>query len=833
MLYTICPTILHLPGPVPAPPSWRFDIVSALIGAAVALLLAGLAYHFHHPLRLGWEAMVAPLARLSHYLQASAEDSYRELVAARARSLVLPTHMAPLDAVFVEPELLLPSPCPSSISEIDPMPAVSPILPLHRVLGGHPQLAIVGDPGWGRTTLLAYLALVCARVTDAGELHAAEAGATLGATQKRLPLYVSLPVMDWDDQNETDQEQEQKNGRKSDRKSNKVDKLVSAAVAAVGGGSGLLKPVRQYLTAGQAIVLVDGWDELLPQQRQRATAWLVELIGALPENLWLVGAGTRGYAPLTETGFVPLMLAPWDARQVEALARRWMEANTLADKGSPVALRKLTTELQRASQSGCSPLELALRAFVHLSDGQPPAKRASLFDRALDLLLWHEKEPWLLGACRATLGQVALNLQQEERVTASREEIDAAIEFTLPPPEERPARATTHVFRALTGKRGLLRPVGSNRYVFAHPLWQAYLAARQLATIDPTTLIERLEATRWAEVLRFYAELGDMGPLVAAWLRKPDDMFYTRLHTLSAWISAAPERAAWRNGAMAVLARAFLQPGQPAQVRQALAEALAVTNVPGVTYLFKQALQHLDAGMRIAAILGLSRTAGESDLPTFEAVLEDEDPAVREAAVHGLAYMGTDATTRRLARMVLEEDDMLSPVAAKSLSQCGEEGVAFLRKVIESEDVMARRAAVIGLAQVEARDLLEKAAREDEQWIVRSAASAALEELEERDKVSGVTPPPEIEHLPWLISWAAAQGEGVGLGDAARRMLWRALGEGDIPVRLAAAQVLAQIGRPDDVEPLRAALTDVDPTVASVTLAALSEIGRRYELRIE
>jgi len=226
-------------------------------------------------------------------------------------------------------------------------------------------------------------------------------------------------------------------------------------------------------------------------------------------------------------------------------------------------------------------------------------------------------------------------------------------------------------------------------------------------------------------------------------------------------------------------------------------------------------------------------TAGESDLPTFEAVLEDEDPAVREAAVHGLAYMGTDATTRRLARMVLEEDDMLSPVAAKSLSQCGEEGVAFLRKVIESEDVMARRAAVIGLAQVEARDLLEKAAREDEQWIVRSAASAALEELEERDKVSGVTPPPEIEHLPWLISWAAAQGEGVGLGDAARRMLWRALGEGDIPVRLAAAQVLAQIGRPDDVEPLRAALTDVDPTVASVTLAALSEIGRRYELRIE
>ncbi|MBE9471713.1 MAG: hypothetical protein IMY75_06385, partial [Chloroflexi bacterium] len=51
--------------------------------------------------------------------------------------------------------------------------------------------------------------------------------------------------------------------------------------------------------------------------------------------------------------------------------------------------------------------------------------------------------------------------------------------------------------------------------------------------------------------------------------------------------------------------------------------------------------------------------------------------------------------------------------------------------------------------------------------------------------------------------------------------------------RLAAAQILVQVGRPDDVEPLRTALTDPGPAVTGAALEALAEIGRRYDLRIE
>jgi HEAT repeat protein len=815
LIHSAFPLLLGLHN---APLRWRFDLPSALIGAAVALLLVGLIYTFRDALRRAWETFLIPLRRLSHYLLAGAEETYREQIVSWARSVVIPARAAALDDVFVEPILLAPLPSPKSVSEVDPR-ASPPLVLMRQILERHPRLVIRGEAGMGKTTALAYLALTCAGMEDSAAMPPAARG--------RLPLYVALPALNWG-------EAEQEGAR---RKHSAMRMLIDGAVAASGGGGGLTAPLRKYMETGRAIVLADGWDELLPPQRQQATTWLAELADALPGNLWLVGAGMRDCGQLTECGFAPLTLAEWDVGQAEALAQRWIAAYAPEGEATPALARELANGLRQAARRGAPPLELALRAFVHLADRQPPASdRAALFDQALELLLRHEQkqaqeeDPVLLAACRVTLGRVALTLQQENRATASRAEIEAAIEAALPPPEERPPRAIARVFRALVGGQGLFRRAGAGRYAFAHSLWQAYLAARQLVAVAPTSIAERLEDPRWADVLRFYAELGDMGPLVATWLRTPDDVFCTRLCTLGAWIGAAPEGTAWRDGAMAVLARALLQPGRLAMTRRALAKALAMSGVSGVTYFLKQALQHPDAEVRIAATTGLARVAGEADLLAFEAVMKDKESAVREGAVRAMATLGIDAAQRRLEQMLLEGDDELRLIVGEVLAKCGNEGVNFLREVAESEDVMIRRAAVVGLGLVGARDVLERAVRDDEQWIVRSAATSALEEIERRQKNAGIPPPPEVEQLPWLISWAAGRGEGVGLGEAARLMLRRALSEGDETVRLVAARVLARIGQPDDIEALRAALTDPDRDVVDAAAEALSELIQRYDL---
>jgi HEAT repeat protein len=898
MLYLIHSTTPYLPAPAPAPAPWQFDIVSALIGAVAALLLAGLVYRFRDAIRQSWESrVVTPLAEFLQRLQASAGDRYCELVSQWAHSRTMLAPVAPLDAVFVEPRLLAPlSPAQSVIEEeSDALLTGSQVVPLHRILGNHRLLTISGAPGAGVSTLLAYAALTSAQAVAEN----AEVQAIPDPAGKRLPFCVILSSMNWEedgpnieseakdrdenegedrdgdeneneaeagssslppldqDEGEPDDEGEGQNEDKDEGRRNEKDEksrekalprvssgiegLISTTLTVVGGNRSMTGVLRQYLEAGKAIVLVDGWDELTPEQHQRAAEWLSETVDATPGTVWLVGTDLRGYAPLTEIGFVPLKLMAWNIEQVELFAKQWLSAYSVdtAEQISPAARRQLVTTLRHASRAGAPPLELTLRAFVHLVDGESPAQRSRLFDRALELSLHQKegkteakKEEWLSATCRATLEQVAWTLQQEGHMAASRARIEDIIESALPPAEELPARAAARVLQVLTSGWGLLRPTSTDRYVFAHALWQAYLVSRRLDGSDPANLVERLDDPRWTEVVRFYAEIGDMKPIVAAWVRRPEDIFYTRLRALSSWLRVAPEGADWRDGTMALLARSFVKAGHPTQIRQWLAEALASTRIPGVAYLFKQALKHPDAGVRRVAVQGLTKIAEESDLPALELALADKDPTVRQAVVRGLTLLGTDAATRWLARMVVEADEMISLAAAEALAECGEEGANFLREAIEAEDTIVRRGAVYGLAHLGARDLLEKAAREDDQWIVRSAALAAIEDLDKQKVTYGIAPPPEVDQLPWLISWAAGQGEGVGLGEAARPMLWQALTEGDTSIRVAAAHVLAQIGRLDDIKPLRATLTAPDPDVVDAALTALAEISARYETRI-
>ena len=314
----------------------------------------------------------------------------------------------------------------------------------------------------------------------------------------------------------------------------------------------------------------------------------------------------------------------------------------------------------------------------------------------------------------------------------------------------------------LVSTPGLLRPLGTDRYQFAHPLLRAYLAARQSAATPQEGLIERLDDPLWAEVLRFYAELGDVGPLVAEWLRRPDDLFRTRLHTLSRWIDAAPEGVDWRDGAMATLARGFLQPHLPLPVRQGLAEALAATGVSGVVYFFSQQIaEHPEANVRAAAIHGLAGIAGEPELPILETAMEDGAPPVRKAVVRALGRMRIDAATHWLGRILMAGDDVLSPIAAEALAESGEEGIALLRVAVETGEVLARRAAVLGLARAGARETLERVAHKEEQWIVNVMSMSLFARTEEKKSMAGYATgriwPPRSGDMIHLLGYLASE----------------------------------------------------------------------------
>jgi HEAT repeat protein len=108
------------------------------------------------------------------------------------------------------------------------------------------------------------------------------------------------------------------------------------------------------------------------------------------------------------------------------------------------------------------------------------------------------------------------------------------------------------------------------------------------------------------------------------------------------------------------------------------------------------------------------------------------------------------------------------------------------------DNILVRRAAVIGFSQVRDKwcvSLLEKIAVEDGQWVVRNAASQALEMIHQKN----VYIPRHFSNpdgAAWLIQYAAKQGTTLTEGEFPKAMLLQALASGNQEEKLAALNYL-------------------------------------------
>lgn len=815
---------------------WRFDPYSALLGAGLTVLLWLLWSLFRESLQRWWEGLRAKSREVLGRATASIEARYRERVTRWAQSVHALAPMGPLEQFFVPPALLPPFPNPNPEQETVPPPVpLSPAL----VLQGHRRIVVTGGPGSGRTTLLAYLAL-----------HP-----NSGDGLSRTPLYLYLPVLDWP--------------LPDSPKADGLRPLIQGALGAVDAPSAAGSVLRQAVRTGTALVLVDGWDELSPELQAQATSWLVSLADAFPDNYWVIATGVRNYAPWTEAGFVPLRLLPWERLQIRDFLTRLP-----APEQFP--LEQAVDHLVGFYEKTGSLLDLALCAAA-LLEGERPQYRSDLYRRTLER--WEasipappplpskeararkpekagtpageeaERAPEEKAAetpprpLRQALALLALQMYRDGRTALSRQELEQRVrDLLFPAPEqERPGVLVSWALKALQSRRDVgsgtpaLVPWRPERYTFAHPLWQAFLALEAIGDSSPDLLREHVEDSRWEPVVDFYAERGTMEPIVHDWLSRSDDLWRTRLLRAARWVALASSSAPWRNGVMALLGRALLTPGLPEPVRWELLQALVRTGDPGVPIFLRHALQHPQEEIRALAARAMGMMRERADLSGLIKALGDPSENVRTAAVHALGALGSPGALNALVQVLTEGDDLLRVEAARSLARMGEEGHKILQEAMQHEDFLVRRAAAYGLGEIAtlwAREMLEKAIREDPQWIVRSAASAALAEREERAKPTPPQAPPVVSEMGWLIAWAAERGEGVGLGEAAYGPLLRALAEGSASIRLAAAQTLGLVGRPEHVEALRKALTDPSPEVAQMALWALRELSLRYGLQI-
>ena len=794
----------------------RFDFGSFIIGAIIAFGASYVAYRRREQLSALWHRIRARFEAIKDQLTAGVEQRYANALLAYCDQLALTNDHADFEAVYVA-QKLDPPPARPTLNPIDPE-TLKPV-PVAVVLRSTQRLAVLGQSGAGRTVLLCRLARV----------HLDKQAPQEFGTANRLPILLHLAEVDWGKAHDNDP----------------LGVLLPAATAHV---PNLIAPnvgnlMKGRIRNGSAILLLDGLDEVTPAQRARIVQWLAALLTQHPNNQVVLTTGLLGYGALQNLGFAALKLSAWTYREIDRATENWIGV-----LGGGRQDRKLLTEgVRQMSDVAASPIDFTLAIVDWRTRTRFPTSQVEIYDH------WLERAVRPTGFAEdflspdklsAALGQIAWNMQQEQRLDLGFDEIEQAIAAVLPAsatdsPSAKsnvPTAAST-IARDIADKSGLFIPFGEDAYAFAHRRLSAYLAAFY-AVHASLTLEDHWDQSEWAEVFDFYAALTDPAANVARALNSPDDLSRTHLLMAARWTGQAAPDMPWRSLTMGELARTFMQPDQLTPLRERAVDGLVNTRDKGLPFLLKHGLAQTDVTVRILCLRGLGQLGREGDLPIFNAALKDPNVEVRYTAVRAIARMarnGSGPALELLIRLVLELDEDGQRLVSELLADCGEEGHQILREAAGEDEIKVRRAATFGLALIGtdwARELLQKMEREESQWYVRQAALDALNRMNKMALPPTEQPPLDlspvvIDQQGWLVEWAAQQGIGIGVGRQSVNALMRALVQGQPNVRQAALQTLRHVGDLELHDKLRAMLNDPDQSVRDATFITLETIGQR------
>ena len=394
-----------------------------------------------------------------------------------------------------------------------------------QALKRHRWLVIVGDPGCGKTTLQAYLTLTYARSAQ-GPDDLVKKRLWLDEGQY-LPILLPLRSL---------------GGHLRDRHPN----------PAADGPALLLDYLNTYyqnqaiplpegffavpLDKGQAVVLLDGMDEVADRDLRTRVARLIEKFALrYPDNRIVITSrkvGYEGSARLSE-GFGLVEVQEFTTPEVRQFLRDWTRVleSTLAGEvtaevlhqadGQADALIAAIERNPRIAELAVNPLLLTVIALVHRQRAKLPSRRSELYAEAVGVLLgnWDEAkdgiQPTLevagkpLDAIdRRTILEPVAYWMHEQRLR----EIDRQDLWPLLHPSfakltgndpSATRRAVQSFLELIDQRSGLFVARGLGTYGFAHLTFQEYLAARSLSDRqDSEALVQqRLGDPWWREVL--------------------------------------------------------------------------------------------------------------------------------------------------------------------------------------------------------------------------------------------------------------------------------------------------------------------------------------------
>ncbi len=383
-------------------------------------------------------------------------------------------------------------------------------LSLAEVLRDHPSAVLVGDPGSGKTTFLAFAAQKLARAGLG--LEEGEVESSLGISgDPPFPIHLRLSEL----------AEFLVDHLENDCRADAPAHLMRYLDHSLRGGLHGLPDgyLRRRLEAGGCFVLLDGLDEVPASIRGRIASLVDQTVAQLQsKNRFLLTCRTRAYEGTACLATLqPLVLADFGPQEVESFVRGWCRALLHVDPSAPDSAAAREAEgyrvkLQEAIDSHPdvapltrNPLMLTMLAVVHWNHHKLPEQRAALYAVAVDYLMESRsgQSNYTSLLRREALQALALAMFDDPEGLQRSCGLESAAERVQEILGVADRQAALDFLEDETLFSGLLVSQTAGEVEFWHLTFQEYLAALELASTGDWRELpeETLFADQWNEVI--------------------------------------------------------------------------------------------------------------------------------------------------------------------------------------------------------------------------------------------------------------------------------------------------------------------------------------------